>query len=516
MYIQPQTNIKLLHNVPLDTTYDHTIYFESASAQTSYFSGLVKYNLTNYSYQRVKKGVARVGVKSDNLYDCNYMMFQNSAFGTKWFYAFITSVEYVNNETSDVFFEMDVMQTWFFDFELEHCFVEREHSMTDVIGDHIEPESIATGEYVYNSYDHAINLDDMCTIVAVNEHETGNLDSGKIYDGIYGAATLYAYNASDYLSINSLIYSHRTDPQSIIGIYCVPKYCIGDSLPSDHIITTRNEARWTSIAYPKIQEGMMLDGYTPKNNKLYTYPYNFFCVDNANGSSMALRYEFFTQMTPVLLFWGTVNQPVSLHCRPTNYKNVNVSSSNIKNCLNTETLSLTNFPICAWSVDSYQAWVSQQAIPNFISAGASMGLSLVSQNPVAIGTTAVSQVTNIMSDYYKASIAADVTKGSTNCGSGNSTIGKQQFYYGRVSVDKRYARMIDDYFSMFGYATNRVKIPNTHYRPHWNYVKTIGCCAKGSVPADDMRKICEIHDNGVTYWRHGYEVGGYNLDNSPT
>ena len=125
MYIQPQTNIKLLHNVPLDTTYDHTIYFESASAQTSYFSGLVKYNLTNYSYQRVKKGVARVGVKSDNLYDCNYMMFQNSAFGTKWFYAFITSVEYVNNETSDVFFEMDVMQTWFFDFELEHCFVER-------------------------------------------------------------------------------------------------------------------------------------------------------------------------------------------------------------------------------------------------------------------------------------------------------------------------------------------------------------------------------------------------------
>ena len=96
MYINPQTNIRILSNVPLDTTYDHTIYFDSASAQYNYFISLQKYNLTNYTYQRVKRGVARVGIKADNLYDCNYMMFQNTAYGNKWFYAFITSVEYIN------------------------------------------------------------------------------------------------------------------------------------------------------------------------------------------------------------------------------------------------------------------------------------------------------------------------------------------------------------------------------------------------------------------------------------
>ena len=69
MYIQPTTNIRLLKDVPLDTTYDHTIYFSSKSAQYNYFVGLQKYNLTNYTYQRVKKGVARVGIKADNLYD---------------------------------------------------------------------------------------------------------------------------------------------------------------------------------------------------------------------------------------------------------------------------------------------------------------------------------------------------------------------------------------------------------------------------------------------------------------
>ena len=152
MYIEPNTNIRVLKDVPLDKTFDHTIYFESASAQASYFMGLQKYNLNNYTYQRVKRGYARVGIKADNLYDCNYMMFQNTSYGNKWFYAFITSVEYLNNECSQIEFEIDVMQTWFFDYSLDQCFVEREHTVTDNIGIHIEPENVNLGEYVFNDY----------------------------------------------------------------------------------------------------------------------------------------------------------------------------------------------------------------------------------------------------------------------------------------------------------------------------------------------------------------------------
>ena len=99
MYIAPGTAVRLLRNIPLDSTYNHTIYFGSRSAQTSYFSSMAKYSLNEYTYQRVKRGVIRVGIVADNLYDCNYVMFQNSNFGSKWFYAFIKSVEYVNNET---------------------------------------------------------------------------------------------------------------------------------------------------------------------------------------------------------------------------------------------------------------------------------------------------------------------------------------------------------------------------------------------------------------------------------
>ena len=122
---------------------------------------------------------------------------------------------------------------------------------------------------------------------------------------------------------------------------------------------------------------------------------------------------------------------------------------------------------------------------------------------------------NLLSQGYKASIAADVARGNIHSGNVDVASGKKTFWGGRISVSHQYARMIDDFFTKFGYATKRVKIPNRNSRPHWNYVKTVSATMTGSVPSDDMKKICSIYDNGVTFWKHGYEVGRYDLDNSP-
>lgn len=150
MYIEPSTNIRLLKNVPLDNTYRNTLYFmpDGVNHQTNLFMEYTKHQLTKQTYQRVNKGVARVGLKAEDIYDCNYMMFQNSNFGNKWFYAFITSVEYVNNTVSEIHFEIDVMQTWYFDYTLKECFVEREHSATDVVGDNLTSEPVDLGSII--------------------------------------------------------------------------------------------------------------------------------------------------------------------------------------------------------------------------------------------------------------------------------------------------------------------------------------------------------------------------------
>ena len=93
---------------------------------------------------------------------------------------------------------------------------------------------------------------------------------------------------------------------------------------------------------------------------------------------------------------------------------------------------------------------------------------------------------------------------------------KLGFELNAMTVRAPFARVIDDYFTKFGYQTNRVKVPNTHSRPHWNYVKTISATITGSVPADDAKKICQLLDNGITFWKNGNEIGNYSLDNRPT
>lgn len=42
-----------------------------------------------------------------------------------------------------------------------------------------------------------------------------------------------------------------------------------------------------------------------------------------------------------------------------------------------------------------------------------------------------------------------------------------------MSIKQEYARVIDNFFNMYGYKVNDVKIPNITGRLNWNYVKTV-------------------------------------------
>ena len=127
MYIAPDTEIRVLRNVPLDNTYEHAIGWTERTQQTDYFKSKTKFTFSKQTYQRLQRGKMRVEKPAESLYDCNYLMYQNTAFGTKWFYAFITGVEYVNNITSEITFEIDPLNTWYFDWSFGDCFVEREN-----------------------------------------------------------------------------------------------------------------------------------------------------------------------------------------------------------------------------------------------------------------------------------------------------------------------------------------------------------------------------------------------------
>ena len=562
MYIAPNSNIKLLRNVPLEPDYVNTLYFSTLADQTSYFTSATKYNLTQQSYQRVNKGICRINYKPEDLYDCNYLMFQNTSFGTKWFYAFITKIEYVNNVTSDVYYDIDVMQTWAFDYTLTQCLVEREHSATDAIGDNIVPEPVDVGEMIFNYYEKLEEeLDDYAIILCCANYPNEDFGGSDIYH-VYNGFKMVAFELSSngIHALNGALDEFFTQkPDEVLSLYMCPL----SALPSDvfdeqhvsRVLTGLNtnapamiRPKFTSATEKrdryKISVGDSLDGYVPKNNKLYTYPYNFFHIDNANGRELNTRFEFFTDpqgqrdLSPKFYLHLMPVMPVTVTLRPLDYKGV----TNQELC--TESIDLTGYPMCTWNVDSYNAWIAQNSVPESLSilnkaggittdvAQAGVGALLAQRTKsknlgaitqalegyagLSLGLSIFSTALEIAQNRYKASIQADICKGSLNNSNVNFSSHKQNFFCGRVSVNRQCAKIIDDFFTRFGYATNLVKIPNTHSRPQWNYVKTIGSNVGGSIPSDDKQAIDSIFNNGITFWKDPTKVDDYTQNNAPT
>lgn len=171
-----------MKGVPLDNTYSDTIYFANVTDQYNYFSTLTGNKVFNQqTYQRVNKGTLRLQVLADEIYDYNYLMFRNTSYGSKWFYAFINKVNYINDTTTEIEYELDVIQTWMFEAVLEPSYVEREHSSTDVIGEHLAFEPVKLGEYKCHNmarWGDAWGLDSYSVVVIHAPYNTGG-NSGE-------------------------------------------------------------------------------------------------------------------------------------------------------------------------------------------------------------------------------------------------------------------------------------------------------------------------------------------------
>ena len=164
------TKVYLL-DTPLENDLIHTLYFGSASAQHSYFRGRIKHTYNDVSYQR-KDNIIRLSANYDRLQDSNYVMYQNSAYSNKWYYAFITKMEYVNDGRTDVYIETDPLQTFMFDITVKSSFVEREHTNNDIRGINIVPESLEVGDYVSYS-EQLIQLSDVAYILVLDASAEG-------------------------------------------------------------------------------------------------------------------------------------------------------------------------------------------------------------------------------------------------------------------------------------------------------------------------------------------------------
>lgn len=491
--LTPINRVMVCRNVPFDSTYTDTIWFGSDASQLAYFSGKAKYSWDNLSPSKIQNGF-RLPVNADALYDCNYLCFQNSNFGNKWFYCFITDIEYENPNCSRVKVEMDAWQTWMHAISIDECYVIREHANSDNYGEHTLLEPVEVGEYVDDPAKRSGHMEDYDAVIMYATEGQGAGQCGGIFTALTFEHASLSGSAGPLLDRLQEIYNNgRAD--SVAATFIMP----ADFYTEEQAVKEIN----VSVPWSRSKLGE----YTPRNKKLLCYPYNMLNVSNSMGQINSYRWEYFGQKGAAAIF--TMSCPMGVNPEvvlfPLQYNN---HGENFQ-----ETMSLSGFPQFAYVIDTYRAWLAQngntfavQTASQLISTGMSIKQGNVSG--------AVSGVMGIAS-----SVAGVVDKAKQpNHAAGNQTsnamvaLRAKDFYFYTHHIREDYAKVLDDYFDRYGYLTNRLKKPNITGRPSWNYVKTDGAVVTGSVPFGDINIIKNSLDNGITFW-HGDYVGDYSRGN---
>ena len=512
-----------LLNTPLEDDMKNTLYFADASAQKTYMDNNVLRSYINVSYQR-DTSTFRCPTQIDSIRNCNYIMFQNTAYSNKWFYGFIKKMTYVSDGLTDVQFEVDPIQTFMFDITVKPSFVEREHTNNDTVGANLVPENVELGDYVGNGTPTRVGFGGTNRYVINSNYNPSNQTIlGTNLNGVPIAGAIIGFKYWQQMINNIQTISGQGHLDGIKNAFIVPSEFL-DVFDNDWTLHGNNDdSIWYSyngttdpyFIRNVISRPSTLNGYTPRNKKLLTSPYQYCMLVNNNGSVNSLKYEYFSNPSAfVIEAKGTICVGCSIMVYPENYKGVE------KNY--TEGISQGKFPTLSWSGDAYTNWLTQNAVNlnlGVVGDTVNLATSLIGSASKE-GSSAVSSVANYglniadtLASVYQHSIVPQSISGNINSGDMLTSDKTNSVYLYKMSIRSEFAQLLDSYFDLYGYATHKLKTPNKAHRANWWYTKTIDCNIVGDVPNDYMNEIKQAYNNGITFWRNPSNFLNYSVSN---
>lgn len=517
----PATQIDIIGGVSLSNNYEHSLYFPNVTEQNRYFTGKVVKTLSQFTY--LKPGnVIKVSGDVSNARRWTYLRVINGD-GIVW-YHFITKVVYLNDSAVELHVELDVIQTYMFQWTMHQCFIERTHTATDEVGQHTIPEGLETGPLVvHEKTEHLFN--NMCILMLTAMDGDGNSAWSQVYDGVFSGLGVYAIELSDYSAFGTWLDTQSRDGKidAIVSMWMYPKELV------------RVSDNWGEGLFHKVTGGTTIDtlsvtdtldgdidGYTVKNNKLFTYPYTMLYVSNNMGGSAVYRRELFSRLGDYSFkVMGALAPDAGVQLAPLGY------GGTYNN--NDECLTVGAFPSCAWDSDTYKVWLAQnqnsQALTMTqakIQAGAGALTAVASTftgnvmgavGGMAGAYNALSNVQGLMAQKADMEIQPPQARGA-HSGNINMANGMCGFSFYTKTIQAEYARAIDQYFSRYGYKVNQVATPSLKNRSRFTYIKTQGCHIGGDVGTEDRLRIQSVFDKGITFWADHNSIGNYTADNN--
>lgn len=566
MAFNPSSTLWLC-KVDFDITYKDVRWFSDREHQQAYFSGKVVKTLSEYlTVRKTLPGggmvsSVKVGLNIDTVraFGINYMYYQNANHGNRIFYAFVLQVIYINDNTTELVFETDVYQTWMLDCEFRPSLVVREHHKTDKYFHSLTGEPINPKDFVY--IDTGVNVFATDTnpegrwgyligaseqIPLENQEDTENLDNkGQKIGGIYQG--MYFYYAKDDSAVKNLVWRAEEAGLDVIQfITVIPRFSAkhGDFGIETGNIGSHDTPADRTIYIPNFKEQITsFNGYDVsriKNKKLFTSPYVQLVVSNHNGEQAVYNLEDFDDPEDIqFMMYGDISANPSVTLIPKNYKGLALDYDH--------GISLTNFPQCAYNVDSYKLWLAKNqyalqangineifnlnneslnvassavgAVGGFMSgdwgSAAQSGIGAV-QSSFNLVNTGIQAYLNQKDMFHQARLQPN----RLNAGNGRSNL-LTAIYQNTFKIMWRvpkYAetQIIDDFFTKYGYSCNEIKEPNIHKREEFSFVQTVDVYIEGGIPCDDMIRLKNIYNSGVTLWyKPDIVIGDYYKPNPP-
>ncbi|MBO7732491.1 MAG: hypothetical protein J6S67_08055 [Methanobrevibacter sp.] len=364
---------------------------------------------------------------------------------------------------------------------------------------------------------------------------------GRLCDEMLGSSPQSSYVFA-LKGLNS-IFANQGQKAAIVNLTIVPR--IFKSMPNtistpyytlDDAYTATFSKTYSLTKPTSFSSTYLSSSYTPKNNKMFSYPYSSIVVTDDNGNERQYLWEEFLNNSYNFGLQGVnVSTPTAI-VTPLGYRGKQHDVGKMS-------VICSDFPTAKWTEDSYLSYIAQnknaiiqqgaEATASIIASAMGTYQSVGSIRQVSGGnaTTTSSDVTRINRSRTSGLPTSVIRSGSSYTSYDPKTSIQQNIYdrvpneggmisaassligiatklgdtaaspdpaYGSTnysairSVNNLYgfkiyeqfpriesAERIDNYFTLFGYAIKSIKIPNVksqpkaYLRPHWNYIKNI-------------------------------------------
>lgn len=547
--------VKLYKNFPI-TSMENQVFYYNEQKRDDDFDKYTGLTLKEYSQNDKTKKIIHIDKSYVDLNHFNYGVIIDD---NMRYYIFITAIEWKSNGTAILHYQYDNWQTYCYRVEFEESYVEREHVYDDRYGRNIIDEGLPVDEYKIYKYNGSTSVDVLgneidgvmycCTMVDTRDvistqHNVQEPLPATCQPSRNEVSTMIIYSDDPEMIkwyIARAVGQNKLD--SIGGFYAVPKIAFNHiphntgydwntgELEINYVGVNNNLPEMLSKTYqlPHIFTDNTGEDFEPLNAKTLTYPYCFCNYSNSNGSNLIGQFELSDNPGFVTFeyYFPIIEGNVSFGY----LKNYDGVGKNFDKSLQGQTnieLPFVSNTFSAYmsanqnSIANQYDVIERNKVQKDMNTGINFASGLIGnalsgnvggvvssivgagQSLINTDIETYNQRANIDSALRDVQSKGNISHGSF-IGVGNITCGQNGFKSMIMHVPVENMRMIDDYFNMFGYKVNAIKIPQFDSRPYYNYIKTSGVNLIAEIPLDAIKDIKAMFDNGTTIWHNiGY------------